>query len=197
MTGVVHPARVITNAALEPGLVLVLAKPLGTGVLVAGHRVGLARPVDVAAAQATMEQLNRGAAEVLQALDVRAATDITGFGLLGHALHLAQASDVTLHLDTRAVPLLDGALALAKEGCLPGAMFRNLEYVDPHLRLGARVDYERKMLLCDPQTSGGLFFGVEPERAAEAVRRLVDAGYAHAAVVGESSPREGQHLVLR
>jgi selenide,water dikinase len=115
---------------LTPGDVLVLTKPLGTGTLVAGRRVGLASATDVARAYASMERLNRAGAKVMAALDVRGGTDVTGFGLLGHAMQMADASGVTLHFDAVRVPLLPGALALAAEGCLPGGMFRNLDYVE-------------------------------------------------------------------
>jgi selenide,water dikinase len=196
VTGIVHPARVMTNVALAPGLALVLTKPIGTGTLIAGRRVGLAGAADVARAYASMEQLNRAGAEVMAALDVRGATDVTGFGLLGHAMQMADASGVTLRLEAARVPLLPGALALAAEGCLPGGMFRNLDYVDAATRFAQAVSYEQKMLLCDPQTSGGLLFGVRPARAEEAIRRLVDAGY-EAAVIGDVAPRGDRAIEVR
>jgi selenide,water dikinase len=190
VTGVVHPERVITNAALQPGLSLILSKPLGTGTLVAGQRLGLTQGGDYSQALASMRQLNRAGAEIMQAFEVRAGTDITGFGLLGHAMQMADASRVTLRLQASRVPLLAGAQMLAESGCLPGAMFRNLEYVDPSVRFGAGIDYSLKMLLVDPQTSGGLFFGVRPEQALRAVDVLRGAGYRQAEIVGETIPRQ-------
>ncbi len=189
VTGVVHPERVITNAGLRAGMVMILTKPIGTGTLVAGQRVGLARDTDYLLALATMEQLNRAGAETMQALDVPAGTDITGFGLLGHAMQMADASGVTLRIRAADVPLLNGAYELAETGCLPGAMFRNLEYVEQKTRFASGLDYSMKMLLLDPQTSGGLFFGVAPEKAQQAVQRLHEVGYARAAVVGEAVTR--------
>jgi selenide,water dikinase len=188
VTGVVHPDRIVTNAGLAPGDALVLTKPLGTGTLVAGRRVGLAREADVARAYASMEQLSRAGAAVMEALGVRGGTDVTGFGLLGHAMQMAEASGVTLAIEAARVPLLPGALVLAVEGCLPGGMFRNLDYVEAATRVARGVAYERKMLLCDPQTSGGLLFGVAPARAGEALARLTDAGY-EPAVIGEAIAR--------
>ena len=196
VTGLVHPARVVTNAGLAPGDTLVLTKPIGTGTLVAGRRVGMADAADVARAYASMEQLNRAGAEVMAALEVRGGTDVTGFGLLGHAMQMADASGVTLHLEAARVPLLPGALALAGEGCLPGGMFRNLDYVERATRFAPTLRYEHKMLLCDPQTSGGLLFGVTPARADEAVTRLADAGY-DAAVIGEVVTRGDRAIELR
>ena len=198
VTGVVHPQRVIANAGLRPGLALILTKPLGTGTLVAGQRVGLATEADYRAALETMQQLNRAGAEIMQAFDVKAGTDITGFGLLGHAMQMADASHVTLRIQASRVPLLGGAHALAEAGCLPGAMFRNLDYVERKVRFAPGLDYSLKMLLLDPQTSGGLFFGIAPERAAEVLARLQDAGYAAAALVGETVSRAGHSIeVLR
>ncbi len=198
VTGLVHPQRVITNAGLRPGLALILTKPLGTGTLVAGQRTGLAGTDDYRAALEAMQQLNRAGAEVMQACDVKAGTDITGFGLLGHAMQTADASQVTLRIQATRVPLLAGAHALAEAGCLPGAMFRNLDYVENKVRFGPGLDYSLKMLLLDPQTSGGLFFGVAPEQASAALRRLRDAGYARAAIVGETVARAGHSIeVLR
>jgi len=198
VTGVVHPQRVIVNAGLRPGLALILAKPLGTGTLVAGQRTGLAQESDYQAALATMQQLNRAGAEIMQALEVKAATDITGFGLLGHAMQMADSSGVTLRIQASRVPLLPGAYALAEAGCLPGAMFRNLDYVEKQVHFAPGLDYSLKMLLLDPQTSGGLFFGVAPERADDALARLRDAGYTAAALIGETVKRAGHSLeVLR
>lgn len=189
VTGIVHPQRVIANAGLRPGLALILTKPLGTGTLVAGQRTGLAAEADYRAALETMQQLNRAGAEIMQACDVQAGTDITGFGLLGHTMQMADASHVTLRIQASSVPLLAGAYALAEAGCLPGAMFRNLDYVERKVRFAAGLDYSRKMLLLDPQTSGGLLFGIAPARAPEALARLRDAGYASAALVGETVSR--------
>lgn len=194
VTGVVHPQRVITNAGLRPGQLLILTKPLGTGTLVAGQRVGLADERDYREALAMMQQLNRCGADVMQAFDVRAGTDITGFGLLGHAMQMADASQVTLRIQASRVPLLGGAHALAEQGCLPGAMFRNLAYVEKKTRFMAGLDYSLKMLLLDPQTSGGLFFGVDPARAQAALQQLRATGYPAAAIVGEAIDQQAHSI---
>jgi selenide,water dikinase len=194
VTGVVHPQRIVTNAGLRAGLTMILTKPLGTGTLVAGRRGRLAAENDYHAALAAMQQLNRGGAVVMQALDVRAGTDITGFGLLGHAMQMADASNVTLRLQASRVPLLGGAYTLAESGCLPGAMFRNLEYVEKNTRFAPGLDYNLKMLLLDPQTSGGLFFGVEPEKAQQALERLRAEGYTASAIIGETVSRQDQAI---
>ncbi len=186
VTGLVHPQRVVTNAGLRPGLALILTKPLGSGTLVAGQRTGLAAADDYRAALEAMQQLNRAGAAVMQAFEVKGGTDITGFGLLGHVMQMADASRVTVRIQASRVPLLAGAHALAEAGCLPGAMFRNLDYVDNRTRFAPGLDYSLKMLLLDPQTSGGLCFGVAYEQAPAALDRLRDAGYAAAAIIGET-----------
>ena len=194
VTGLVHPQRVITNAGLRAGLALILTKPLGSGTLVAGQRTGLAAADDYRAALEAMQQLNRAGAEVMQACAVKAGTDITGFGLLGHVMQMAAASRVTVRIQASRVPLLAGALALAEAGCLPGAMFRNLDYVDNRTRFAPGLDYSLKMLLLDPQTSGGLCFGVAFEQAQAALDRLHDAGYAAAAIIGETIARQDHSI---
>jgi selenide,water dikinase len=189
VTGVVHPQRVIANAGLRPGLAMILTKPIGTGTLVAGQRVGLAAAADYAVALETMQQLNRAGAEVMQAFDVKAGTDITGFGLLGHTMQMADASQVTLRLQASQVPLLAGAYDLAEAGCLPGAMFRNLDYVERKVFFAPGLDYSLKMLLLDPQTSGGLCFGVAAAQAGATLARLREVGFPQAAVIGETVRR--------
>jgi len=194
VTGVVHPDRIITNAGLRPGLAMILTKPLGTGTLVAGQRVGLVDESDYRQALDTMQQLNRMGAEVMQAFDVRSGTDITGFGLLGHAMQMADSSNVSLRIQASRVPLLAGAHALAEKGCLPGAMFRNLEYVENKVRFEPGLDYSLKMLLLDPQTSGGLLFGIESALARPALKKLHAAGYKVSAIVGESVERQAYSI---
>jgi len=185
VTGIIHPNRIITNAQAHPGDKLVLAKPIGTGVIVAGKRIDEARPEDYQAALDSMKQLNKNGALVMQESGVRCATDVTGFGLLGHALKMAQGSAVTIRIHAEAVPFLSGAFELADKGCIPGAAFRNREFIADYCGFGPSVDYTRKMLLCDAQTSGGLFMCVAPKTAGDIVEKLKAAGYSHAAEVGE------------
>jgi selenide,water dikinase len=185
VTGVIHPSRIITNARARPGDALILAKPIGTGVIIAGRRIGETRPEDYQAALDSMKLLNKNGALVMQEFNVRCATDITGFGLLGHALKMAQGSSVTLRIHAEAVPFLSGAFELADKGCIPGAAFRNREFIADYCGFGPSVDYTRKMLLCDAQTSGGLFMCVAKKTAGDVVEKLKAAGYSQAAQVGE------------
>ncbi len=197
VTGIVHPQRVITNANARPGEALILTKPIGTGAVVAGHRIGQARRGDYQKALETMKQLNRTGAEVMQQHSVRCATDITGFGLLGHAMHIARASRVTLEIDTHRIPLLPGARELVDMGCIPGAAFRNLAYVESYCGFDPGLSYTFKMLALDPQTSGGLLMTVPSAEADSIVSTLRQNGYAEAAIIGVTGPSSDRLLLVR
>lgn len=187
VTGAVHPEQVITNSAACPGDVLVLSKPIGGAIVLAGRKAGLAGYGDYRAVLESMKQLNREGAEVMQRHRVRAATDITGFSLLGHARGMARASGVTLKFMAAAVPRFAGADALAEAGCLPGACFRNQSALEAEVGFAAGIDYPLRMTLLDAQTSGGLLMCVPPERADRVVAELRAAGYPRSARVGEVS----------
>lgn len=186
VTGIVHPERVIANHHASPGEILVLTKPIGTGLLVAGQRINEALLPDYRAAIDSMKQLNRKGSEIMQKYGVRAATDITGFGLLGHALNLAIGSGLQLKIDAKKVPLLSGANDLVELGCIPGGAFRNLSNVEKSVVFSSGVSYNEKVLLCDPQTSGGLMMCVKPECVEDLLSDLRAANYSSAAVIGET-----------
>jgi selenide,water dikinase len=196
VTGLVHPGKVMTNALGKPGECLILTKPLGTGVLVAGHRLGEAGERDYQRALATMKQLNRSGAEIAGKYGVRCATDITGFGLLGHALHIAKASHLTVEFDVASLPVLPGVMALLRAGCIPGGAFCNQAYIESHTVFAAGLPYEQKMLCLDPQTSGGLLFSIGEEHADTCLGDLRAAG-CPAAVVGRLSAYSGAYLRVR
>jgi selenide,water dikinase len=197
VTGVVHPAKIVTNAAAMPGELLVLSKPLGVGILIAARRIGMADEEDYRQALEVMKQLNRGGAEIMQRFQIRAATDITGFGLLGHALKMAVAGRVTFRIRAIDVPILPSAYFLADAGCLPGAAFRNLRFVEKETRFRASLDDCLKMLLCDAQTSGGLLMTVKESVAEPVLAQLHDSGYPEARVIGEVLPAAGSPLEIR
>ena len=188
VTGVVHPSRVIANAAAQPGDALVLTKPIGTAILLAGRKAGLAADADFRTAMESMKQLNREGAEIMQRHGIRAATDITGFSLLGHARGMARASGVTLRFRAAAVPLLPGASDLAEAGCLPGACFRNQTALEADVAFAPAIGYTEKMVLLDAQTSGGLLMCVPSGRVDAVLRDLHAAGFPHSACVGEVLP---------
>jgi selenide, water dikinase len=194
VTGVVHPDRIITNAAASPGDRLILSKPIGMGILSAGQKLGIAGGEAYRYALQTMKQLNRAGARIMQKFMVKAATDITGFGLLGHALRMAEASGVTLKIKGFEAPILPEAYDLAEKGCLPGAAFRNQEFVEGSCRFRLGFDYSMKMLLQDAQTSGGLLMAVKEACCFEVLKHLQAEGYRHAAIIGEVLPPAGKPL---
>jgi selenide,water dikinase len=185
VTGTVHPDRIITNAAAKPGDALILTKPLGTGIIVAGKRAGLADDAACRAALDSMKLLNKNGAALMQEYNVRSATDITGFGLAGHALTMARASNVSFRIFANKIPLLPSAFALADLGCLPGACFRNQEFAQESCRFNAGVSYTQKMIVFDAQTSGGLFMAAPRDRALALCAALQSHGYPDAAIIGE------------
>jgi selenide, water dikinase len=177
VVGVAHPDRLLRKGGARPGDVLILTKPLGTGLLVSGAREGRTAASDLEAAVASMRGLNRAASEVLVAAGVLAATDVTGFGLLGHGLEMARASNARLVFDSASLPALAGALALAAAGVETGGAAHNRRYVAPALEAAPGVAPALVTLAYDPQTSGGLLAAV-PATLLEAV----ESGLAAASV---------------
>lgn len=170
--GEVHPDRLVTNAAGRPGDVLLLTKPLGIGVITTALKADAAPPSVVARAVRTMATLNRAASEVMAELEIRCATDVTGFGLLGHLRALARASGVAAVVDAGRVPVLEGARDLAAAGHVPGGTRRNSRDLDADLDLAREVDPVSRTLLCDAQTSGGLLVAVPASKVARAATVL-------------------------
>ena len=166
VTGRVHPKQLLTNAAAMPGDRLVLTKPIGTGILATAGKQGTATAAQLDAMIASMETLNRDAARAAVALGLRCGTDITGFGFVGHASHIARASGVTLHIDSAAVPLLPGTRDHWLAGARTGGAERNAEFVSTLTQWGGTDDAMRG-ILTDPQTSGGLLLAVPEPRVAE------------------------------
>jgi len=182
--GEAHPDRIVTLARAKAGDVLILTKPIGTGVLTTALKRDLLTAADLTAAVASMTTLNAGAARAMLTVGVNAATDVTGFGLLGHLHNMLAASGVAAELDATAVPLLPQAAELAARGSVPGGTGRNREAVAPHVTFTAGVDETTRVLLCDAQTSGGLLLAVPAERAEALVAALKKEGTPAAARIG-------------
>jgi len=176
VVGTAHPDRLLRKGGARPGDALLLTKPLGTGLLVSGSRQGRTRPADLQAAVASMRTLNRASAEVLVAAGVRAATDVTGFGLAGHALEMARASGARLLFDATAIPALPGALELAAAGVETAGSVHNRRFTAPALEVGPGVTAPLVALAHDPQTSGGLLAAVRPGLLAAVEGGLAAAG---------------------
>ena len=164
--GEVHPNRLVTLARARAGDALVLTKPIGTGVLTTALKRDLATAADLAAAVTSMATLNAGAARAMRATGrgVHAATDVTGFGLLGHLHNMLMASGVSAEIDAAAVPLFSRAVELAERGAVPGGTTRNREALAPHVTFAPEVAEPMRILLCDAQTSGGLLIAVDSDR---------------------------------
>jgi selenide, water dikinase len=195
--GFVHPERIITNAGVRPGDDLILTKPVGTGVILAGQRMGIASDNDVDEAKALMKLLNDKGAEIMKKYNVRGATDITGFGLAGHVLKMAKASKVSIFLDMKHVPLAGQAYDLVDDGCIPGSAFRNLEYADKDCDFTSDLDYNLKMLAFDAQTSGGLLFASPASMTKTILDELHKTGLVQSAVVGHATEPKEKFLCVR
>ncbi len=172
VVGIASPDRLLRKGGAKPGDVLLLTKPLGTGLLVSGRRRGLTSDSDLDAAIDSMRRLNRAAAEVLVEHGVRGATDVTGFGLLGHGLEMARASGTRFVFEAGALPALDGAIDLAGAAVETGGAAYNRRFVAPALTVGPRVDESVIALAHDPQTSGGLLASVPASAANDVIRDL-------------------------
>jgi selenide, water dikinase len=175
VTGTVHPDRVLTNAGARPGDVLVLTKAIGTGVIATALKRGLAEDADVAASTASMLTLNRGAAAAVADLDVRGCTDITGFGLLGHAREVAAASRVTLEIMSSSLRFLPGALRYSEAGAHPRGLKNNREFASDCVSMDHGVPPAVEALLYDPQTAGGLLIAVAQGDAEKLLSRCPEA----------------------
>jgi len=195
VTGLIHPDQVAANAGARPGDALILTKPIGTGVISTGIKFEKASAEVAAAATETMLTPGRDAAEAMREFGVRGATDITGFGLLGHAWELAKASKVTLEIIAERAPLLPGALDLARRKMLTKGDKVNREYVGGDLTIDTDITKEVVSLLYDPQTAGGMLISIASGRADEMLVRLRET-YAQAAIIGRVIEYDGRSLVV-
>jgi selenide,water dikinase len=196
VTGFVHPKNVITNAGAKPGDRLILTKPLGTGIILAGQRLGITSEKDVSEALRLMKLLNKSGAEVMIKNNVKGATDITGFGLLGHTLKMAHAGKVSIHINMKNAPLIGNTYKLVDDGCIPGAAFRNLDYVEKDILFAPDLDYNLKMIACDAQTSGGLLMCVGKNIAEEVLSELKSVGLDWSTEIGFVSDFKDRYIYL-
>jgi selenide,water dikinase len=204
VTGVVDPKRVLANQGAKPGDKLLFTKSLGTGVISTAIKKGVAKQAWIDAAVNSMTTLNKQAAEIItssrvvreqgpvkpehsSAFAVHALTDITGFGLIGHAREMAQASNVSLVIHSRNIPVLDGALECIRAGYIPGGLTANRDFAECLVEYDPAVPADIRTLLFDPQTAGGLFISVSPEDAGVLTSALKDAGVP-AVEIGEVTP---------
>jgi selenide,water dikinase len=199
VTGAIDPARVLSNAGAQPGDVLFLTKPLGTGIVGTAIKFDRVEPSIAAEAVRSMQRLNRAAAEALQALPkglIHACTDVTGFGLIGHATEMARASGVTLAIDARSVPTFVGVRAMANAN-RSGGMGSNQEHFGDGVRVDAGVEAALELVLYDPQTSGGLLIAVGAGSAEEVGAQLRDAGVLAGPIGAAQAALARVHIVVK
>lgn len=170
VTGLIHPDKIITNSSAKAGDWLYLTKPLGTGIITTAIKNDAAKPDLIELVIEQMTQLNKAPAEVMVKHNVNSATDITGFGLLGHAYEMAAGSDVSIKIFSSELPLLPQAMELAKKGMIPGGAAANREYLEGKIKFHNKIDENLEHVLFDPQTSGGLFIAM-PESHADAFEK--------------------------
>ncbi len=183
--GFVHPQSLTTKAGVRPGDALILTKPLGVGIITTAAKGDVAKPAHLRRAVETMTLLNRQAAHLMREAGCRAATDITGFGFLGHAYEMSEKSGVTLRFFLKRLPFLEGAMEYADESLFPGGACRNRDCYAPHVKFDPSIPEEVQMLLFTPETSGGLLIAISPHKLEELKARFTATGQSYW-VVGEA-----------
>ncbi len=194
VTGIVHPAKVVTNAGAKPGDVLVLTKPLGIGIITTAIKGGLASPEEIALAVKVMAALNKEAAEAMLEVGVNGCTDVTGFGLLGHALEMAQASRVSMTIFAARVPVLNPVYSYLTIGIVPAGTRKNLKYVKKFVEFSPDVAESEQLILADAVTSGGLLISVPGAKGGDLIEKLHARGITEAAIIGEVSLNGGSRI---
>jgi selenide, water dikinase len=192
VTGLIDPRRILTNAAARPGDHLVLTKPVGTGVIITGYRRGLASEDLLLRAVNWMAALNRVACEIMLEFDPHACTDVTGFGLSGHALGMAKGSQVRMRIRFEDVPKYEESLELIAQGVATSVTNSNMQVAQDSMTFSGPFTDDEKWLIVDPQTSGGLLISLPAEQAPRLVARLSERGNPIAAVIGEVVPDDGR-----
>lgn len=195
VTGIVHPHAIISNRGVKPGNKLILTKPLGSGIIATAAKAEMAAESHIDLALQVMATLNKAAAEIFSAYKVYGGTDITGFGLLGHAVELAEGSKVAIHLYTSSIPLLPGVRDYAAMGLVPAGAYNNAAHFGKFVDFDMAVDEVWRDLLYDPQTSGGLLFAVSAAQAAEVLCALQSKGV-EAREVGEVFASESPRVIV-
>jgi len=196
VTGVIDPNHVATNDAARPADVIILTKPIGTGVISTGIKREKASAEVVEESVATMLTPGKYAAEAIAKFDVKAATDVTGFALLGHAWEMACASNVTIEIDSSRVPLIPGALDLATQGMLTSGDKTNRDYVGAEVEVAASIDPNLMKLFYDPQTAGGLLLAISEDKAEDLLAEL-RRNYPRAEVIGRAAERGVKRIRVR
>jgi selenide, water dikinase len=197
VTGVVHPAKLMTNSGTQMGDHLVLTKPLGTGVMSTALKFGAISEETMSAATRSMATLNTAAAGITLELGAHSCTDITGFGLVGHASHLIQERDLGLEIDFKALPFFPEAMDLLQKEIRPGGLGRNREFYSPALEFASDIPLYQRDILFDPQTSGGLLVALAADKAHLLVEGLLKLGQSGAAIIGRTIEQPGHKIIVK
>jgi selenide,water dikinase len=197
VTGVIHPDKVLFNHGAKPGDYLILTKPLGTGIVSTAIKVGEANPDLMKMATSCMTELNKKAAEtIMSENEIHSCTDITGFGLLGHASEMIEGENVGLRINSSAVPVFAGVRELVETGFVPGGLYRNKDFRIKQVQKEKTCPDWLFDVLFDPQTAGGLFFSLPRNKGNDLIRKLHEAGVTDAAIVGEVVSEHAGKIVV-
>lgn len=197
VTGEVHPDKVRANSHVEVGDVLILTKPIGTGILNTAIKGEIADEQDYEEAVLVMEYLNKYPADALKKIDVNGVTDVTGFGLLGHVLEMAKGSGCTIEVDGESVPMLRNAREYANMGIIPAGMYKNLDYISPDVYVTEGVKQDILDVLYDPQTSGGLLISVPQQRASELIEELRNCKALCYDIIGRAVEKKEKYVIVK
>ena len=197
VTGEINPQKIITNDRAKPGDVLVLTKPIGTGIIGFASQIGKAAQSAMKAISQSMAELNRVSSEVMRKMGVMTATDVTGFGLMGHLSEMVVQSGVTAEIFAQKVPVFDGVLEYVKQGIVSGAVERNKEFASQYVKVEKGVSKEMEEILYDPQTSGGLLISISGKKADQLISLLKERGVVHTALIGRIISKSGGQIVIK
>ena len=195
VTGFTHPDKIWTNNTAKEGDVLILTKPLGSGILNSANKASLLLPNITTQLENHMTLLNKSAFEVIRNFKINSCTDVTGFGLMGHAFEMASGSHVTIKFDSKNIPLMDGVEEMAKMGIIPGGAYNNREYLEPFIELSSNIPLHLADILFDPQTSGGLLFSVNEKDAPEILKEL-RGKLESAQIIGEVLTKQDKSIII-
>jgi selenide,water dikinase len=196
VTGIVHPQRVVTNRGAREGDVLILTKPLGTGIISTTHKAGMADARIFEGAVDSMVQLNHKASEAMGEYGVHACTDITGFGLLGHASEMAKGCGLSFQFFYSRIPILAGAKEFAAQGIVPGGAYCNQDYFGREIAVSSKVPEPERIILFDPQTSGGLLIALPSSNGEKFLGCLQDQGIQQASLIGEVIAKKKNLIIV-
>lgn len=196
VSGVVHPSKVLANSSAKVGDKLILTKPLGAGIMNTAMKAGLVDEESSKKVIDVMVHLNKYAAESFKKYEVNSVTDVTGFGLMGHSLEMAKASEVTLVIDSKKVPIMEGAIDLARMGIIPAGAYKNMSYVEEDVKFGENVEEALKDILHDPQTSGGLLVSLPSDIADDVAKDMMNNNSICAEIIGEVIAKREKYIEI-